>query len=255
MSVVKSNWLLHRLNPGSRMRLFCLPYAGGGASVYRSWPGSFPAGTEVCCIQLPGRENRLADPLFSSMDPLVEAMAEALVNAFDRPFALLGHSMGGLIAYELARHLQERYKVTPNHLFISACRAPERPDPIHWHVLNDEDLMAELREAPGFPVEILEHAELMQVLLPIIRADSAVTETYVYRPAEPLHFPFTAFASEKDELISMADVEPWRKHTRAAFDLKLIDGHHLFIQQQAPQMIRVILDKLRGAAGGADPVR
>jgi medium-chain acyl-[acyl-carrier-protein] hydrolase len=248
MNTSKGNWLLHRLNPGARMRLFCLPYAGGGASIYRSWPGGFPKEIEVCCVQLPGRENRLSERLFSSMDPLVEAMAEALANALDRPFALFGHSMGGLIAYELARHLQQRYKVTPNHLFVSACRAPETPDPIHWHVLNDEDLMAELRQAPGFPVEILEHAELMQVLLPIVRADSAVTETYVYRPAEPLSFPLTAFASEKDELISLADIEPWRNHTRAAYDLKLIDGHHLFIKQQAPQMIRVIVDKLRGAA-------
>src|SRR5262245_43890923 len=245
MNVSKSNWLLHRLNPGARMRLFCLPYAGGGASVYRSWPGSFPNGIEVCCIQLPGRENRLADRLFSSMDPLVEAMAQALVDAFDRPFALFGHSIGGLIAYELAKHLQHRYKVTPNHLFVSACRAPEVPDPIQWHLLSDADLIAELRQAPGFPTEILEHAELMQVLLPIIRADSAVTETYIYPRSDPLRFPLTAFASERDELIPMAAIEPWHKHTSAAFDLKLVDGNHLFIQQQAPQMIRVILDKLR----------
>jgi medium-chain acyl-[acyl-carrier-protein] hydrolase len=248
MSAPKSNWLLHRLNPGARMRLFCLPYAGGGASVYRSWPGNFPSEIEVCCVQLPGRENRLGDRLFSSMDPLVEAMAEALVDAFDRPFALFGHSMGALIAYELAKLLKHRYQATPNHLFVSACRAPEVPDPIHWHLLSDQDLMAELRQAPGFPAEILEHAELMQVLLPIIRADSAVTETYVYRQAEPFRFPLTAFASEQDELISMAAVEPWRKYTSAAFDLKLIDGNHLFIQQQAPQMIRVILDKLRSGA-------
>jgi surfactin synthase thioesterase subunit len=246
MNPAKSNWLLHRLNPGARTRLICLPHAGAGASVYRSWPGSFPKEIEVCCVQLPGRENRLAERLFSSMDPLVEAMAEALASAFDRPFALFGHSMGGLIAYELARHLQHRYKVTPSHLFVSACRAPEVPDPIHWHLLNDPELMGELRKSRGFPAEILEHAELMQVLLPIIRADSAVTETYVYRQAEPLRFPLTAFASEQDELISMAAVEPWRKYTSAAFDLKLVDGHHLFIQQQAPQMIRVILDKLRG---------
>jgi hypothetical protein len=95
MSAPKSSWLLHRLNPSARMRLFCLPYAGGGASVYRSWPGSFPKEIEVCCVQLPGRENRLAESLFSSIDPLVETMAQALSNAFDRPFALFGHSMGG----------------------------------------------------------------------------------------------------------------------------------------------------------------
>lgn len=248
MNSSKSSWLLHRLKPNARMRLFCVPYAGGGASVYRSWTGGFPHEIEVCCIQLPGRENRLAEPLFTRMEPLVEAMAEALAPALDRPFALFGHSMGGLIAYELAGLLQRRYRMTPNHLFVSACRAPEMPDPIQWHVLGDQELMAELRQVPGFPAEVLEHPELMQVLLPIIRADSAVTETYVYREAEPLRFPLTVFASEQDEVIPMATIEPWRKYTRAAFDLKMVDGHHLFIQQQAPQMIRVILEKLRSGA-------
>ena len=239
---------MQRLNPNSRMRLFCLPYAGGGASTYRSWQGSFPAEFEVCCVQLPGRENRLMDPLFTKMDPLVEALAEALVSALDRPFALFGHSMGGLIAYELARRLQSGYRMAPQHLFVSGCRAPEVPDPIQWHGLGDRELMAELREVPGFPSEILQHAELMQLLLPIIRADSAVTETYVYRQAEPFHFPLTAFASERDELISMASIAPWRNHTSAAYDLKLVDGPHLFVREQAPQMIRVILEKLRGGS-------
>lgn len=237
-----------RLNPNARMRLFCLPYAGGGASVYRSWQGSFADGIEVCCVQLPGRENRLAEPLFTRMGPLVEAMAEALVSALDRPFALFGHSMGGLIAYELAKLLLRRHGMTPVHLFVSACRAPEVPDTIQWHGLSDQELMAELRKVPGFPGEVLEHAELMELLLPIIRADSAVTETYEYGQAEPLEYPLTAFASERDEVIPRSAIEPWRNHTRAAFDLKLVDGHHLFIQQQSQQMIRTILEKLRGKA-------
>lgn len=255
MSAVRNNWLIHRLNPNARMRLFCLPYAGGGASVYRSWQASFPVGIEVCCVQLPGRENRLAEPLFTSMDPLVEAMGEALVSTLDRPFALFGHSMGGLIAYELARFLQHRFQKAPDHLFVSACRAPEIPDPIHWHGLSDQELMAELRQVPDLPGQVLEHAELMQLLLPIVRADSAVTETYAYRPAGPLHVPLTVFASDQDELISRAAIEPWRNHTSAAFDLHLVDGHHLFIQQQAQQIIRVILEKLRGGTRVADPVK
>jgi surfactin synthase thioesterase subunit len=248
MSAPRNDWLMHRPNPNARLRLFCLPYAGGGASVYRSWQGGFPAEFDVCSVQLPGRENRLREPPFASMEPLVRALAQGLAGALDRPFALFGHSMGGLIAYELARLLRQERGLSPRHLFVSACRAPEVPDPIEWHRLGDKELMAELRQVPGFPAEVLEHAELMQLVLPIIRADSAVTETYAYRQAEPLDFPLTVFASEHDELISRAAVEPWRGHTRAAFDLKLVDGHHLFIQQQAPQMIRVILEKLRGGS-------
>jgi medium-chain acyl-[acyl-carrier-protein] hydrolase len=242
----KSNWLVDRLNPRARMRLFCLPYAGGGGAVYRTWQSSFPDGIEVCCVQLPGRESRFAEPLFTKMDPLVEALAEALVSALDRPFAFFGHSMGGLIAYELAKLLRHEYQMTPNHLFVSACHAPEIPDPTpHWHSLSDQELMAELRTLTSFPREALEHAELMQIMLPKIRADSAVTETYIYRPAEPFHFPLTAFASEQDEMIPREAIEPWRNHTRAAFDLVLVDGHHMFVQERSQQIIRVILGKLR----------
>lgn len=248
MSASRNSWLLHRSNPNARMRLFCLPYAGGGASIYRSWQSSFPAEIEVCCVQLPGRENRLMEPPFSKMDLLVQALAEALAGALDRPFALFGHSMGGLIAYELAKLLRQGHQMAPQHLFISACHAPEIPDAKHWHDLSEPELMAQMRQVPGFPAEVLEHAELMQLVLPVIRADAAVTETYVYRPAEPLDVPFTLFASERDELIPRASVDPWRDHTRAAFELNLVEGHHLFIQDQSSRMIRVILEKLRKAA-------
>lgn len=245
MSALRNNWLMHRLNPNARLRLFCLPYAGGGASIYRAWPAGLPAEIEVCSVQLPGRENRLMEPPFSRMDPLVEALAEALAGALDRPFALFGHSMGALIAYELAKLLRRKHRMAPQHLFLSACHAPEIPDAKRWHDLGEQALMAELRQVPGFPAAVLEHAGLMQLVLPAIRADAAVTETYVYRPAEPLDVPFSVFASEQDELIPRPAVDPWRGHTRAAFELYLIEGHHLYIQDQAPRMMRVILDKLR----------
>ena len=106
--------------------------------------------------------------------------------------------------------------------------------------------MAELRQSPSMPSEVLDHAELMHLLLPIIRADAAVTETYSYRPGGPFRFPVTAFASEQDELIPRTAVEPWRNYTSTKFDLILVDGHHLFVQQQAPQIIRAIIEKLRG---------
>ena len=248
MSAVRSSWLVHRLNPSARLRLFCLPPAGGGASIYRSWQAGFPSEFDVCSVQLPGRETRLMEPPFSRMDPLVEALAEALVGALDRPFALFGHSMGALIAYELAKLLRQKYQMAPEHLFLSACQAPEVPDAKRWHDLSEQALMAELRQVTGFPAEALEHEELMRLVLPTIRADAAVTETYVYRPAEPLDVPFTVFASERDEIVPRPAVDPWRDHTSAAFELHLVDGHHLYIQEQAPRIIRVILEKLRGGA-------
>jgi serine/threonine protein kinase len=122
----------------------------------------------------------------------------------------------------------------PEHLFLSACQAPEVPDAKRWHDLSEQALMAELRQVPGFPAEVLEHAELMRLVLPAIRADAAVTETYVYRPAEPLDVPFTVFASERDELVPRPSVDPWRDHTRAAFELHLVDGSPVHSGAGAP---------------------
>src|SRR5260370_20858382 len=158
----------------SLLRLFCLPSAGGGSSAYRDWQNGFPSEIEVCPVQLPGRENRFSEPPATSMPSLVRALAAGLSPFLDRPFALFGHSLGALVAFELCQELRSMRQPVANHLFVSARPAPHLPDrrpPIHH--LPDEALAAELRRLNGTPEDVLGDSALIELILPHLRADVA----------------------------------------------------------------------------------
>jgi len=147
-------------NPEARLRLFCFPYAGGGASAYRSWAAPLPDEIEVCAIQLPGRENRLREPLFTRLAPLVETLAGALEPSFDIPFAFFGHSMGALIAFELARFIRRRSQITPVHFFASARLAPHVVDSASpAHRLPEATFVAQIRGLQGTSAAVLDDPE------------------------------------------------------------------------------------------------
>ncbi|HVF60151.1 MAG TPA: thioesterase domain-containing protein [Thermoanaerobaculia bacterium] len=226
-------WLAYReIDPRARLRLFCFPYAGGGASAYRAWGAALPTGIEVCPVQLPGREGRLREPPFTRMGPLVEALAGALPLA-DLPFAFFGHSLGALVAYELARALRRRGGPEPLALLLAGRRGPRRPpreEPIHE--LPDAEFMARLRELNGTPEEVLEHGELMALLLPLLRADFALHETWELRPEEPLAIGVSAFGGLADPEVTREDLEDWRGETRGRFRLRMLPGDHFFLHSE-----------------------
>lgn len=210
--------------------MFCFPYAGGGASAYRGWSSSLPVDIEVCPVQLPGRESRLREQPFTTLAPLVQALADELVPHFDLPFVFFGHSMGGLISFELARELRRRGAPFPVHLFVSGRRAPQLPareEPIHD--LPEPEFVERLRELNGTPEEVLQHAELMRLLTPILRADFAVNETYEFEPGEPLDIGISAFGGLGDEEITRDDVAGWKEHTKGRFRIRMLPGDHFFI--------------------------
>ncbi len=224
-------WLAYReVNPRARLRMFCFPYAGGGASAYRGWNNSLPADIEVCPVQLPGRESRLRDPAYDRSGPLIQGLADALVPYFDLPFVFFGHSMGGMISFELSRELRRRGKTLPLHIFVSGRRAPQLPareEPIHD--LPEPEFFEKLRELNGTPEEVLQHAELMKLLLPVLRADFAVNETYEFTEEEPFDFGISAFGGLGDEEVTKEDVDLWRLHTRGRFRLRMLPGDHFFL--------------------------
>lgn len=224
-------WLAYReVNPRARVRMFCFPYAGGGASAYRGWGSLLPGDVEVCPVQLPGRESRLRDKPFDAPEPLVEALADALDPYFDLPFVFFGHSMGGLLSFELARELRRRERSLPLHLFVSGRRAPHLPareEPIHD--LPEPEFLEKLRELNGTPEEVLKHQELMKLLIPILRADFAVNERYAFQEEEPFDIPISAFGGLGDEEVTREDVESWRQHTRGRFRVRMLPGDHFFI--------------------------
>ncbi|MHC5826649.1 MAG: thioesterase II family protein, partial [Nostoc sp.] len=162
-------------NPQANLRLFCFPYAGGSAAIFRTWPNNLPSNVEVCAVEYPGRGRQIQSAPLTRLEPLVEAIAPILIPYLDKPFAFFGHSMGGLVSFELTRLLRSQYSLAPFHLFISARRAPQIPltkPPLH--VLSDPDLQRELYSLNGTPKAVLESMELMQMFLPILRADFAV---------------------------------------------------------------------------------
>src|SRR6266480_2306887 len=196
MTTKASSWFQHwQRKPQARIRLFCFPYAGGGASLFRTWSEHLPEDIEVCPVQLPGREDRLLERPFSDLPSLVDALAPALLPYLDMPYAFFGHSMGSLISFELARYLRQmEYSHMPVHLFVSGHSAPQIPDPNppSYH-LPEPEFIEELRHLRGTSEELLQNAEFLQLLIPLLRADFALCETYKYIHDKPLPFAISAF--------------------------------------------------------------
>ncbi|KYF72840.1 gramicidin dehydrogenase [Sorangium cellulosum] len=237
-----------RPNPASRLRLFCFPYAGGGASVYSAWWRELPAHTELCAIKLPGREARLGEPPFERLTPLVQALATALDGWLAKPFAFYGHSLGALVSFELARELRRRGAPLPRHLFVSARRAPHLPIAAPLHGLSDDDFLAWLRRMGGTPEEVLRDPDLLALFLPVLRADVAVNEAEPFVPGPPLDCPMSAFGGADDERASPAEMEAWREHTRGPFRTEVFPGGHFFLRTARAPLLRSISAVLDGVA-------
>lgn len=236
-----------------RLRLFCLPYAGGAASAYRTWPQALPADVDVCAVQLPGRAGRFREPAFTRVGDLAPALAEALRPLLDVPFAVFGHSMGALVAFELARELRRRALPAPARLIVSGREAPHRPDPDPpIRDLPDASFLGEVqRRYDAIPAEVLAEPELMQLLLPVIRADFTLIETYGYRAAEPLACPITCFGGTEDDRVGREDLEAWAEQTRGAFNLRIFAGGHFFVDSARDDVLRAIVDELAEPAAQA----
>ena len=230
--------------PAARIRLFCLPFAGGGASRYRDWPRYFPDDVEVVPIQLPGRESRFCEPAIDSVDELADRLVDGIAGYLDLPFAIFGHSMGAFIGFELARRLR-RLGLEPAHFFASGCRAPHLPNrSADRHVLPDSEFVAVLRDLNGIPPDLLENAEFMDLLLPMIRSDFKLAETYRLRRQPPLRCPVSAFGGREDDEVADGDLEAWSHHTTGPFDVHLLSGDHFFVNSSRAELLRLVSLKI-----------
>ena len=233
-------------NAKARLRLFCLPYAGTGAAIFRSWPDGLPADVEVCPVQYPGRGTRPLETPFTAISPLVRALAEGVLPLLDKPFAFFGHSLGALVTFEFTRHLRKQSGAQPVRLFISATRAPQIPlrnRPIH--ALPEGEFLAELRRLNGIPAKLLEDAEFMRFMIPVLRADFAVYETYAYATEPPLDCPISSFGGLQDPRVSQGDLESWRDQTSAACSLRMFPGDHFFLNAIQPLLLHAVSQDLR----------
>lgn len=239
-------WLVcHQPNPYADLRLFCLPYAGGGASIFRTWPDALPVSVEVVPVHLPGRETRISEQPFRRLQPLVGAIADAVAPHLSKPYAIFGHSMGALLGFELARHLRREGLPLPLHLFVSARDAPQHFEGcVQTYALPEPDFVEEVRGLNGTPSGVLEHPELRKLVLPVLRSDFELLQTYSYAHEPELDCPISAFGGQQDYRLTREHLEGWRKQTSASFTLDMLPGDHFFLRPSQQLLLDLISNKL-----------
>ena len=233
-------------NPTATLRLFCFPYAGGGAPVYREWSALLP-NAEVVAIQYPGRGARMMEPPLQSLPELVEGIYHAILPYLNKPFAFFGHSLGSLVAFELTRLLRRNGQPLPKQLLVSARRAPDQPRPVErlMHTLTDAEFIEDLKSYNGTPREILENKDLMELVLPVLRADFRINETYEYREEAPLNIPLTAFGGTADHRAGEEDMTKWQAHTASTFHVQMFDGDHFYLNHLQNELTAAIAENLK----------
>jgi len=228
--------------PNAKLILICLPFAGGSSNSFRSWASILPPPVELKAVELPGHGLRLSEKLSHSLPELIEPMSEGIVDSLDRPFAVFGHSMGALLGFEMCLYLQEKHDKIPMHVFLSGHGAPNKPlrdEPIHH--LPEPEFIAKIREYNGTPHEVLENQELMNLMLPILRADFEICETYRFSGDARLRAPLTAMGGIKDPSTPRSDLEAWRAFTTEEFNVRLFPGDHFYLLEQKITLLQAIL--------------
>jgi surfactin synthase thioesterase subunit len=231
----------HAVRANPRVRLVCFNYAGGNAHTYRRWHQLLPESIEVHAVNLPGRVPRLVEPPLASVAAVVEALTPRLAALKgDKPLVLFGHSFGAICAFETARALAKAGSPVA-HLAVSARCAPhlmQRRRQIHG--LADADFIGELRKMAGTPEEVLKDAELMELLLPALRADFTAIETYKPLGPERLQCTVSVFGGKDDPDVLLADLLPWQDHTDGMALVEMLAGGHFYIDADPTPMLATL---------------
>lgn len=228
-------WLIRQASAARRLRLFCFPYSGGNAVSFSPWQRELDPAIEVCAVQLPGRGARFREKPYTSFPALIEALAELIKHQDRLPFVFFGHSLGALVMFELARHCRQHGLPMPEHMFASGCNSPSfrsKTRSRRLHELEDDALIDALKDFNGTPQEVLENRELMNLVLPVIRADFALGADYHYQPGSPLDIPITVLTGKLDKHVQQEGLEGWQKETTQDFRIHCFEGDHFFINSE-----------------------
>jgi medium-chain acyl-[acyl-carrier-protein] hydrolase len=225
------SWFIRRSSHDEvRLRIFCFPNAGGGASQFVRWINLLLPHTELCSVQLPGRESRLREGLYKDMLALAKDVSTVIAPLCDVPYVFFGHSMGSILAFEVIRHLKNLNIPEPVHLVVSSCPAPHMAD-FNYGIngLSDKQFIDLLCKYNGLPDALQNDAQLLDLFIPILRADIDMLETYEYKPGEPLSCPITAFGGISDFMIKTEELNSWGLETDGKFDVRMFPGDHFYL--------------------------
>ncbi len=245
-----SGWLrCPRPNPEARGRVICCHHAGGTAAAFQHWPEALPTRVEMHALQLPGRQDRLGESPVTTMAGLLPPLLARLRVLADRPYILFGHSLGALIAYELASAL-DREGVGPMHLLVSGKGAPHRPSlfPAISHLPTAQFRARAPDVFEAMPAELWGHDEAMELLLPMLQGDLALADRYRWLPRPPLTLPITALGGDRDSRVPHEDLAAWADYTDAGFEQQMFVGGHFYLDAHVGVIARLIAARLGAAA-------
>jgi surfactin synthase thioesterase subunit len=233
--------------PNALVRLLTIPSAGSGSGLFHGWGTAFPPWAEVWTVLAPGRETRFSEPIPTTLEGYVAPIVEGLTSLQEIPLALFGHSMGGTLAYEVARTRIETGTAPPLRLFISSRRAPSLParsEPDH--LLADTELLEVVRTRwGGFPSEVERYPDVLQMALGVLRADLMALETHRRTPTPPLPVPISALGGDRDPSLPLEELIPWQDETTAGFELRVFSGDHRYLEKERSVLLEYLRKALR----------
>lgn len=246
-------WMLcPRPNPDAGLRLVCLPYSGGRASVFKGLAAALPDDVELCAIELPGHGRRLREPPLTRMRPLVDQITDVLAEEVRGPYVLLGYSVGALIGFEVARELARYGWPGPRALFVAAAKAPNLPAARpRLHDLPRAELVEGLHRLAGTRNPLLENEELVDLMLPVLRADLAIDESYIYERGTALDCPIATFGGDEDWSVPRPSLDAWHELTTGDFSVNILPGGHFFLDSSPALFARAVTAELERLGKGS----
>jgi surfactin synthase thioesterase subunit len=232
--------------PGDTVQLICFPHAGGSASFFFPVAKALSPSVDVCAVQYPGRQDRRSEPNIDDLQDLADAIFPVVRPLADRPLAFFGHSMGAILAYEVALRLEKDGAPPLVRLYASGRRAPSRYREEAVHKKGEAAIIAELRALSGTNADLLGDPDALEMILPAVKADYKAVETYEHTPGQSLTCPVMALIGDSDPRVTADEAKAWSEHSTGSFDMRTFPGGHFYLVDEAPQILKLISEDLTG---------
>lgn len=249
-----SGWFRRGTNSGATFTIFCFPFAGVGPSVFLSWRRYLGQSVRLCVLQLPGRETRSEEACITEWDRACDEITEAMAPLVQGPYGVFGHSLGGLLAHGVLRRLQARGAQAPEWLCASACLPPSLSGGDPLHMLSDQDLLAHLDSLSSSGISLLRRSSSAHHILPVLRRDLELADSYRYPGPFPLTCPIVALAGSEDKAVPAQEMMAWKKETSSFLNTHSVAGGHLFMLESPLEVTSILTTYVAHARRGPQPL-